>query len=80
MTSHIEQIDNWNSGGGIDLDVIELKDGPTLVVACDTIAVYPSADDFWAEVEDDDYSGSRRTITLLRESGQPFGSVPVAGA
>ena len=34
------------------------------------MAVYRSIDDFWAEVEDDD--DSHRTITLLRETGQPF--------
>ena len=70
--AHIESIDRWNSGGGIELDIVELKDGPTLVIACDTIAVYATADDFQAELEDGTYSDSHRAITLLRETGQPF--------
>ena len=68
--AHIASFDTWHSGGGIELDIVELNEGPTLVLADDTIAVYRSADDFWAEVEDDDES--HRTITLLRETGQPF--------
>ena len=68
--AHIETIDRWHSGGGIELDIVELKEGPTLVLADDTIAVYRSADDFWSEVED--YDESHRTITLLRETGMPF--------
>ena len=71
-TAHISFIDTWNSGGGIELDIVELSEGPTLVIANDTIAVYPSTDDFWAEIEEEDYSGSRRAIMLLRETGQPF--------
>ena len=70
--AHIESIDRWNSGGGIELDIVELRDGPTLVIACDTIAVYATADDFQAELEDEAYDDSRRTVTLLRETGQPF--------
>ena len=70
--AHINFIDTWNSGGGIELDIVELDEGPTLVIASDTIAVYRSTDDFWAEIEEEDYSGGRRTIMLLRETGQPF--------
>ena len=68
--AHISTIDTWNSGGGVELDIVELNDGTTLVVADDTITAYRSADDFWAEVEDSDES--HRAITLLRETGRPF--------
>lgn len=70
--AHIESIDRWNSGGGIELDIVELKHGPTFVIACDTIAVYATADDLQAELEDETYSDSHRAITLLRETGKPF--------
>ena len=68
--AHLERLDTWNSGGGVELDIIELEGGLTLVVGDDTVAVYHSVDDFWAEVESED--NSRRTITLLRDTGQPF--------
>ncbi len=68
--AHITSFDTWQSGGGIELDIVELDGGPTLVLADDTIAVYRSADDFWAEVEDDDEG--HRAITLLRDTGRPI--------
>jgi hypothetical protein len=68
--AHLHKLDTWNSGGGMDLDILELDGGLTFVIGEDTVAVYHSTDDFWAEVEDQDES--RRTVTLLRETGQPF--------
>ncbi|MXX18170.1 MAG: hypothetical protein F4X03_12935 [Dehalococcoidia bacterium] len=68
--AHIRSIDTWESGGGIELDIVELVGGMTLVVADETVAIYPSVDEFWAEAEDG-YE-SHRTTTLLRETGQPF--------
>ncbi len=70
--AHVESIDRWDSGGGIELDIVELKGGPTLVIACDTIAVYRTADDHQVELEDETYSGRHRAITLLRETGKPL--------
>lgn len=64
------EMHSWNSGGGIELDVIELEGGPTLVVSDETVAVYRSVDDFRAETEDGDEG--HRTVTLLRETGQPL--------
>lgn len=68
--AHLRNLDTWNSGGGMDLDIIELDGGTTLVVGDETVAVYQAVDDFWAEAEDGDES--HRTVTLLRETGRPF--------
>ena len=68
--AHIRSIGTWESGGGVELDIVELDGGTTLVVADETVAVYPSVEEFWAEAEDGDES--HRTTTLLRETGQPF--------
>ena len=62
--AHLRNVDTWNSGGGVELDIVELDGGTTLVVADDTVAVYHSAGDFWAEVEDGDES--HRVTTLFR--------------
>ena len=68
--AHVRSIDTWNSGGGVELDIVELDGGTTLVVADETVAVYASVDEFWAETEDGDEN--HRTTTLLRETGQPL--------
>ena len=69
-SAHVRSIDTWNSGGGVELDIIELDGGTTLVVADETVAVYASMEEFWAETEDGDEG--HRTTTLLRETGKPF--------
>lgn len=68
--AHLRNVETWDSGGGVELDILELEGGATLVVSDDTVAVYRSVGDFWAEVEDGDES--HRTVTVLRETGQPF--------
>ncbi len=68
--AHLRGIDTWDSGGGVELDILELDDGTVLVVADDTVAFYRSLDEFWADV--DDGGDGRRTVTILRESGRPF--------
>ena len=68
--AHIRRVDTWDSGGSVELDIVELDDGAVLVVAGDTVAFYPSADEFWAEDEDGDEG--HRTVTILRETGRPF--------
>ena len=68
--AHLRKIDTWDSGGGVELDIVELEGGTTLVVGDETVAVYCSLDDFWAEAEDGDEG--HRTVTLLRETGRPF--------
>ena len=68
--AHIRSIGTWESGGGVELDDVELDGGTTLVVADETVAVHPSVDEFWAETEDGDES--HRATTLLRAMGQPL--------
>ena len=68
--AHLRRVDTWDSGGGVEFDNIELDGGTTLVVGDETVAVYRSVGDFWAEAEDGDES--HRTVTLLLETGQPF--------
>ncbi len=68
--THLRNVDTWDSGGGVELDILELDDGTVLIVADDTVAFYRSLDEFWAEV--DDGGDGRRTVTILRETGRPF--------
>ena len=70
--AHLRNVDTWNSGGGVEVDILELDDGTTLVVGDETVSFYRSLDDFWAETEDGD--DGRRTVTLLRETGMPLDS------
>ena len=68
--AHLRRIDTWASGGGVELDILELDDGTVLVVAEDTVAYYRSLDEFWAEADDGGDGG--RTVTILRGTGRPF--------
>ena len=68
--AHLRNVDTWDSGGGVELDILELNDGTVLVVADDTVAYYRSLDEFWAEVDNGGDGG--RTVTILRETGRPF--------
>ena len=67
--AHLRNVDTWNSGGGVELDILELDDGTTLVVGDETVSFYRSLDDFWAETEDGD--DRRRTVTLMRSDPSP---------
>ena len=68
--AHLRHVDTWNSGGGVELDILQLDDGTALVVGDETVSFYRSLDDFWAETEDGD--DGRRTVTLLRRTGMPL--------
>ncbi len=68
--AHLRKIDTWDSGGGVELDILELDDGTVLVVADDTVAFYRSLDQFWTEA--DEGGDDHRTVTILRETGRPF--------
>ena len=68
--AHLRSVDTWDSGGGVELDILELDDGAVLVVGDGTVTFYPSVDEFWAEAEDGDED--HRTVTILRETGKPF--------
>ena len=68
--AHLRNVDTWDSGGGVELDILELDDGTVLIVADDTVAFYRSLDEFWAEA--DEGGDDHRTVTILRETGRPF--------
>ena len=68
--AHVRNVDTWDSGGGVELDILELDDGTVLIVADDTVAFYRSLDEFWAEA--DEGGDAHRTVTILRETGRPF--------
>ena len=68
--AHLRNVDTWDSGGGVELDILELDDGTVLVVGDETVTFYRSVDKFWAEAEDGDED--HRTVTILRETGRPF--------
>ena len=68
--AHLRSVDTWDSGGGVALDILELDDGIVLVVGDETVTLYRSLDEFWAEAEDGDED--HRTVTILRETGRPF--------
>ena len=68
--AHLRNVDTWDSGGGVELDILELDDGTVLVVGDETVTFYRSVDEFWAEAEDGDED--HRTVTILRETGRPF--------
>ena len=68
--AHLRSVDTWDSGGGVELDILELDDGTVLVVGDETVTFYRSLDEFWAEAEDGDED--HRTVTILRETGRPF--------
>ena len=41
----IKELGTWNSGGGLVLDMLTLKDGRILVVSEDAVVLYSSAED-----------------------------------
>jgi hypothetical protein len=43
---HIRAIDTWQSGGGIMLDLIYLKDGTVLIISDELIGLYPNIEAF----------------------------------
>lgn len=67
---HVRSVWTWDSGGGVELDVVELEGGMALVVGDETVTVYRSADDFRAEACDGD--DSRRMATIPRATGLPL--------
>ena len=41
----IRSVSSWKSGGGIDIDIIELKDGRVLGVTDDSVVLYDDIGD-----------------------------------
>ena len=56
----IKNVSSWDSGGGMELDLIELSDGRVLAVSEDVIVLYSDIEDLQAG----DASKERPHITL----------------
>lgn len=41
-TEYVDRVDSWDSGGGVTLDLIHLKDGTVLAISAETVALYPN--------------------------------------
>jgi len=55
-TEYIKSISSWDSGGGIVIDIVELKDGRVLGITDESVVLYPSMDAL-EEGEADDAAG-----------------------
>jgi hypothetical protein len=42
---HIAEIGSWDSGGGMVLDLVTLKDGRVLVISEDAVVLYKNIED-----------------------------------
>ena len=69
LGAFVKSVGRWDSGGGIELDIIELDDGQALVVTDETVSMYLSVDDFWEEANEAG-NDERQTLTILRETGK----------
>ena len=47
--SYVREMQTWNSGGDVMLDIIELEGGLTIVVGEETVTLYRTASDFWSK-------------------------------
>lgn len=59
-TDRIESVSTWDSGGGIELDLIELVDGRVLCISDETVVLYRDMED----LEAGDASAKRPRIDL----------------
>lgn len=42
QTEFIKAVSSWDSGGGITVDLVELKDGRVLGITDESVVLYPS--------------------------------------
>lgn len=59
-TDRIKGVSTWDSGGGIELDLIELVDGRVLCISDEAVVLYKNMDD----LEAGDASAKRPHINL----------------
>lgn len=57
----VREVYSWDSGGGLELDVIELDDGTVIAISDETIALYASIDDLAGD--------GTSLVSVLRPSG-----------
>lgn len=55
-TEYVKSVSSWDSGGGIVIDILELKDGRVLGITDESVVLYPSMEAL-EEGEADDNSG-----------------------
>lgn len=41
-TEYVKSVSSWDSGGGIMVDIVELKDGRVLGITDESVVLYPS--------------------------------------
>ena len=76
-TEFIKEIDTWNSGGNVMLDVVHLKSGQVLVISDEVVCRYDSITDF---LEDEgEYNYDKQCVELIDSDktkplkiGRPF--------
>jgi hypothetical protein len=56
---HIREVSSWNSGGGVLLDLVTLRDGQLLVVSDYAVVLYQNMNDL-----EEGKPGERQTINL----------------
>jgi hypothetical protein len=52
-TEYIKSISSWDSGGGIVIDIVELKDGRVLGITDESVVLYPSMEALESGESDD---------------------------
>jgi hypothetical protein len=55
-TKHIRAISSWESGGGMDIDIVELADGRVLGITDESVVLYSSLESL-EEGQADDEAG-----------------------
>ena len=48
LTQRIRAVSTWESGGGIELDLIELANGRVLAISDESVVLYKDVDDLTA--------------------------------
>jgi len=59
----IKEIETWNSGGNVMLDIIHLKSGKVLIISDEVVCKYNSIEDFFSDQGDHDYKANSIELT-----------------
>jgi hypothetical protein len=60
--AHVERVTTWDSGGGIVLDLLRLKDGSIIGISAESIVLYSSEEELMGGEIADCHSITRRTV------------------
>ena len=58
---HIKEISSWDSGGGLSIDIVELKNGRVIGITDESIVLYQSKE----ELLEGTLAAARPTINLV---------------